>query len=386
MLVTVLLFLPFTTCLFWLALNPFIFKRDKPFKLLQMLLAIIGTTSMAQAVFLYGPDSGRLLFFFIWQSLAVLVMPTAILYLQATEGQKLRTPFLAWVTGPLLMIFAEIILFMILGKDRFTYCICNHQGLSIIGQNVGRIELMVHLCSFWLFYILIALEVIPFMATVIRGISSSEKVHPLYYSTPAMIAVFIMIEIFSMFHVTGLAPVAAVLWTILAITMFVYSFSWLFNEDNIPTIKDVVNTSYMLIPDPDAGKKEKERKYVPVSITEVPTTDQTDDYWLKTKFENLIINEQMYLKQGIRISDVATILKTNRTYISKLVNDTYGMSFSDYINTLRIRYAQQYLTEHKDARQSDLAAACGFPDASAFNNVFKRVTGMTPKIWIVTNS
>ena len=80
------------------------------------------------------------------------------------------------------------------------------------------------------------------------------------------------------------------------------------------------------------------------------------------------------------------MLETNRTYVSRLVNNTYNMSFSDYINTLRIDYAEQYLMHNRDAKQSDIATACGFPNASAFNNVFKKITGVTPKIWLATRS
>ena len=111
-----------------------------------------------------------------------------------------------------------------------------------------------------------------------------------------------------------------------------------------------------------------------------------DEEDLRIRFEDLIVTEQLFLKQGIRISDIASRLETNRTYVSRLVNNTYNMSFSDYINTLRIDYAEQYLLHHRDARQSDIAEACGFPNASAFNNVFKKITGVTPKIWLASNN
>ena len=111
-----------------------------------------------------------------------------------------------------------------------------------------------------------------------------------------------------------------------------------------------------------------------------------DEENLRIRFEDLIVTEQLFLKQGIRISDIATMLETNRTYVSRLVNNTYNMSFSDYMNTLRIDYAEQYLMHHKDAKQSDIAEACGFPNASAFNNVFKKITGVTPKVWLATRS
>ena len=122
----------------------------------------------------------------------------------------------------------------------------------------------------------------------------------------------------------------------------------------------------------------------PESLIAGMNQNQGDDDVLRRKFEDLVVRQQIFLKQGIRITDIASMLDTNRTYISRLVNSTYNMSFSDYINILRIDYACQYLLDHRDAKQSDLAAACGFPNASAFNNIFKKTTGTTPKIWLAT--
>ena len=83
--------------------------------------------------------------------------------------------------------------------------------------------------------------------------------------------------------------------------------------------------------------------------------------------------------------DVAEKLHTNKTYVSRLVNNTYEMPFPDLINTLRVDYAEQYISAHRDARQNEIAQACGFSSASSFNNIFKKVTGMTPKIWLATS-
>lgn len=44
-----------------------------------------------------------------------------------------------------------------------------------------------------------------------------------------------------------------------------------------------------------------------------------------------------YLDPNLRIIDLAQKLGTNRTYLSALINDTYGMNFSRYINTLRFK-------------------------------------------------
>ena len=109
-----------------------------------------------------------------------------------------------------------------------------------------------------------------------------------------------------------------------------------------------------------------------------------DEQSLTGRFERLMTKEQFFLQPGLTLIDVAEKLNTNKTYISKLVNNNYNMPFPDLINILRIDYAEEYLVSHRDATQADIAKSCGFPSASSFNNTFKKVTGMTPRIWLAT--
>ncbi len=110
-----------------------------------------------------------------------------------------------------------------------------------------------------------------------------------------------------------------------------------------------------------------------------------DEDSLLARFERLIFGKQLFLESGLTLVDVAEKLNTNKTYISRLINNTYEMGFPDLINALRVDYAEQYILAHPDARQSEIAQACGFSSASSFNNIFKKITGMTPKIWLATN-
>ena len=105
---------------------------------------------------------------------------------------------------------------------------------------------------------------------------------------------------------------------------------------------------------------------------------------LLARFRSLMVNEQMFLQPSLSLNDIADRLHTNKTYVSKLVNKTYNLSFPELLNTLRIDYAEQYLLNHKDATQAEVAKACGFSSASSFNNIFRKITGMTPKMWLAT--
>jgi AraC-like DNA-binding protein len=102
------------------------------------------------------------------------------------------------------------------------------------------------------------------------------------------------------------------------------------------------------------------------------------------RFQRLMRDEQLYLQPGLSLQDVAQKLGTNKTYVSKLVNNTFNMGFPELLNILRVDYAEHYIMLHKDAKQSQIAEACGFFSASSFNNTFKHVTGMTPKMWMST--
>lgn len=113
------------------------------------------------------------------------------------------------------------------------------------------------------------------------------------------------------------------------------------------------------------------------------TVAGTWDDSLLAKFQNLMLNEQLFLQPSLTLGDVAERMHTNKTYVSKMVNNTYNLGFPELLNTLRVDYAEQYLLNHRGAKQEEVALACGFLSASSFNNIFKKITGVTPKVWLV---
>ena len=109
-----------------------------------------------------------------------------------------------------------------------------------------------------------------------------------------------------------------------------------------------------------------------------------DDDSLMSRFEALMLQDQVFLEPGLTLAGVAERLHSNKTYVSRLVNNTYNLAFPDLLSALRVDYAKRYIVAHRNAKQQEIAAACGFTSASSFNNVFKKVEGVTPKVWLVT--
>lgn len=102
---------------------------------------------------------------------------------------------------------------------------------------------------------------------------------------------------------------------------------------------------------------------------------------LFVRFQHLMMDEQLFLQPSLTLADVASRLHTNKTYVSKMVNQNYNLGFPEVLNILRVDYAEQFIRKHKDATQEEIAKACGFLSASSFNSTFKRITGFTPKVW-----
>ncbi|MBO4755208.1 MAG: helix-turn-helix transcriptional regulator [Bacteroidales bacterium] len=120
-----------------------------------------------------------------------------------------------------------------------------------------------------------------------------------------------------------------------------------------------------------------------------PALPSVQESWSKDPllegFQKEVINKKLFLKPSLSLQDVADVLGSNKTYVSKLVNNAYNLGFPELLNILRIDYAEQYLLIHQNAKQTELAEACGFVSASSFNSVFKKITGVTPKMWIASH-
>ncbi|MBO4557018.1 MAG: helix-turn-helix transcriptional regulator [Bacteroidales bacterium] len=111
-------------------------------------------------------------------------------------------------------------------------------------------------------------------------------------------------------------------------------------------------------------------------------SDSWGENELLVRFQHLMRDEHLFLQPRLSLDDVADKLGTNKFYVSKLVNNAYNLGFPEVINILRVDYAEQYILNHRGAKQDEIARQCGFLSASSFITIFKRVTGVTPKVWM----
>lgn len=102
---------------------------------------------------------------------------------------------------------------------------------------------------------------------------------------------------------------------------------------------------------------------------------------LDVKLKEVVEGEKLFLNRDLSMTAVADRLGVFRDELADFIDFKYGISFQNYINMLRIRYAEQYILQHDDVTQKEIALACGFSGASSFNSAFSKQNGVTPKIW-----
>lgn len=91
----------------------------------------------------------------------------------------------------------------------------------------------------------------------------------------------------------------------------------------------------------------------------------------------LFVEERLYLTPGLKLSDVAKRIGTNRTYLSQYFNRDGGTTFYDYVNNLRIDHAERLLAD-TGYTQEKVAENSGFNSLSTFLRAFKARHKCTP--------
>ena len=79
----------------------------------------------------------------------------------------------------------------------------------------------------------------------------------------------------------------------------------------------------------------------------------------------------------ITFAEAAKYLHFSEPYFSKIFHRLFGMTFTQYLNTVRIAAAIEKL-KAGNLSVTEVSASCGFNTIRNFNRVFKNFTGYTP--------
>ena len=439
MLHDLLVFTPFMMCILGFVLNAALTFRTRVFPVFQLLLAVATLFFMVDGYYssIYGTPEIHIWFTLLNQLVAPSFIPLTVLYFKKLVRESSFRPLqFVWVTIPAGMFAATGLLMTIIGTDQLTefVTIINTQGVSSLTHYKG---LPVHSYFVWstiILRVILGAELLYMIGYAVltfakRGYSirllrdflyRDGRVDVLHLQVIPAVVIGI-IYVFKVFlfknyldNHLGLTAIFSILTTMCVFGMCYFN---LFSAKSSVTLKEctsVMRYNYgntdrqqveedivsEIVTGADADSMRRIRARVGVT-TEVEawgrgenkdvsladaifTAVSKDTDSLMGRFQRLMQEEQLYLKPGLSLDDIAERLDSNKTYVSKMVNTSYNMGFPELLNILRIDYAQHYILLHRDAKQDAIARDCGFFSASSFNTVFKKITGMTPKVWIAS--
>lgn len=85
-----------------------------------------------------------------------------------------------------------------------------------------------------------------------------------------------------------------------------------------------------------------------------------------------------YANSTLSANGMADELQITPQYFSKLVKESLGMSFPDYINNLRLTKARELLASHPEMGVKQIYESIGYNNAAYFTALFKKTYGVTP--------
>lgn len=105
---------------------------------------------------------------------------------------------------------------------------------------------------------------------------------------------------------------------------------------------------------------------------------------LRGRFIALMEEGELFRRPGLKITDVADMMNSNRAYVSAMVNHDMQTTFSDLVNGYRVEYAKRLITSGRVPLR-EVIEASGFSGESSFYRTFRQFEGCTPRAWMNRN-
>ena len=90
------------------------------------------------------------------------------------------------------------------------------------------------------------------------------------------------------------------------------------------------------------------------------------------------VSEKKFCEAELTIKDVAMDMGTNHNYLSQYLNNSLGMTFQVWLNTLRIEESKNILISEKNISIEEVGIRVGIPQSYNFSRWFKTITAHTP--------
>lgn len=142
---------------------------------------------------------------------------------------------------------------------------------------------------------------------------------------------------------------------------------------------------FMMIQHPDIFRKRAQKqstKYAKSSLS------KEEKEAILEQLTQLMQTEKLYRDNLISLPLLAKKMAVSNHSISQVLNEQLQKNFFGFLADYRINEAKEILSnpQSKDLTIEEIAASVGYNSKSAFNNAFKKITGLTPSAYRKTSA
>ena len=111
-----------------------------------------------------------------------------------------------------------------------------------------------------------------------------------------------------------------------------------------------------------------------------PMADETRNV-IMAKIKEALSDESVFCREGFSLNDLADFCGSNQKYVSRVLNEDFGKSFTLLLNECRIGVAKKRFLDFDNYSHLTMEAIVhelGFKSRSTFSKTFKKLTGLSP--------
>ena len=94
--------------------------------------------------------------------------------------------------------------------------------------------------------------------------------------------------------------------------------------------------------------------------------------------------EKAFCSPDFSLGRLAELIGTNQAYLSQVINECHGKSFTEYVNEYRIKEVCNRLLDtagYGNYTIEAIAESVGFGSRSTFSRTFRKITGIPPSVY-----
>jgi YesN/AraC family two-component response regulator len=109
--------------------------------------------------------------------------------------------------------------------------------------------------------------------------------------------------------------------------------------------------------------------------------DESQAAHLKKTLDTIITVNKIYLVKQLDIKDLASAMSVHHNYLQAFISQYIGLSFSDFIDSYRIKAFIDHYTSSELKSIHESAIASGFDNENNMMEAFKKITGTNPDLY-----